>query len=308
MALTLSTIRLLTRAHARQAFEGPMLTLGRQGIYGSLEQCRAAIASQGVDPRPLPPDLPKGTNVPAFAASPVTGVFTNDRCVFQMMCGLTPETLDISDYEAADHIHDLNRPVPDHLVGRFGLIIDGGTLEHVFDVPQTLRNMKAMLRPGGRIIHINPMNNWSEHGFYQLSPRLYHDFYNTNGFAMTECLVTAASPSSPETLYQQGAKAWRWSPSRPSAAIVSRDLLTVWFEAEKQRDVEDHTPSQGEAAPGISSSQLGGLAGGGSSLNRLRDAVVGVSPTAGRLVLLGKRILGRDLSSEPWGLPFVGRF
>lgn len=308
MALTLSAIRLLTRADKRKPFEGPLLTLGRQGIYGTLDQCREAIASQGVEPHPLGEGVATGTNVPAFQASPTMSGFTSDVAAFRMMCGQAPETLDVSDYEQADHIHDLNRPAPDHLVGRFGTIIDGGTLEHVFDVPQTLRNMKAMLRPGGRIIHINPMNNWSEHGFYQLSPTLYHDFYATNGFRMIECLVVATTLANTESLYIAKSKAWRWTPARPSAAIVSKDMLTAWFEAEKAEETGDHVPHQGEAASGTSSSQLGGVKGGGTALNRLREKAVGISPAAGRLVLLGKKLLRRDLSSEPWGLEYVGRF
>lgn len=307
MALTLSAIRLLARAHKHKPFEGPILTLGKQGIYGTLEQCRGAIASQGLEPHPLSSDVPTRTNVPAFSSGTMSG-FTSDLAVFKMMCDQVPETLDVSDYEQADHIHDLNQPAPDHLIGRFGTIIDGGTLEHVFDVPQTLRNMKAMLRPGGRIIHINPMNNWSEHGFYQLSPTLYHDFYATNGFRMIECLIVGTTLANTESLYVAKSRAWRWTPARPSAAICSKEMLTAWFEAEKVEETPDHVPNQGEATSGTSSSQLGGVKGGGTALNRLREKVVGISPAAGRLVLLGKKLLRRDLSSEPWGLTYIGRF
>ena len=78
--------------------------------------------------------------------------------------------LDFSDYEGADLIHDLNRPIPDSLRDRFDLIIDAGTTEHVFDVRQALTNYADMLRVGGRIFHSSPANNRLHHGFYQLSP------------------------------------------------------------------------------------------------------------------------------------------
>lgn len=307
MALTLSSIRLLARSHARRPFSGPVLTLGRQGVYATLDQVKQALESQGARPHPLPQGTQTETNVPAFRADPTTSDFTNDTCLFGMLCGEPAETLDVSDYEDAEHIQDLNQPIPDALRGRFGVVIDGGTLEHIFDVPQALRNMKAMLRPGGRIIHLNPMNSWAEHGFYQLSPTLYHDFYTTNGFRMDECLIVGTTLANTESLYAQKSPLWRWSPDRPSAAMTSGDMLSIYFEAEKLADVPDHVPQQGEAARGASSSQLGGVTGEATLFSRLRTTALRVSPRAGRYVLLGKQLLKRDLSTKPWGLDYIGR-
>jgi len=307
MALTLTAIRLLARAHARKPFEGPVLTLGRQGIMATLDQCREAIRSQGVEPSALPAGMPTETNVPAFKTGPYRN-FTNDRAMFTLLCGQPAETLDVSDYEDAEHIHDLNHPVPPALANRFGVIIDGGTLEHVFDPAQTLRNMKAMLKPGGRIIHMNPMNNWAEHGYYQLSPTLFHDFYVTNGFEFVECLVIGVGRVSAEGGHDKRAGVWRWTPGRPSAQVTSREMLTTFFEAEKRQERDDHIPQQGEAASGASSSQLGGVSGDGGGLNRLKARVLGTMPGAGMAVLIGKKILRRDLSSKPWGMDYVGRF
>lgn len=307
MAFTFSAIRLLARSHAKRPFEGPILTLGRQGIFGTLDQCRNVIRSQGLDPHILPQDLVTGPNVPAFK-SDLYRNFTNDACVFWMMCGQVPETLDVSDYEDADHIHDLNTPIPDELRGRFSVIIDGGTLEHVFDIPQALRNLKAMLRPGGRIIHLNPTNNWAEHGFYQLSPTLYHDFYAVNGFEMLDCLIVELSPASAEGLFKRRCPVWRWTPDRPSAPIISRNMLSLYFESVKRSEVADRSPQQGECAGGASSSQLGGVKGKPGFLNKARTMALGISPMAGSVVLLGKRLLRRDLSSKPWGMEYVGRF
>src|ERR671926_423816 len=40
------------------------------------------------------------------------------------------ESLDVSDYEGADHVFDLNRKLlPDTLAARFDLVLNGGTLE-----------------------------------------------------------------------------------------------------------------------------------------------------------------------------------
>ena len=62
------------------------------------------------------------------------------------------------------------------------MIIDGGTMEHIFHIPNVLNNIYRMLRVGGRIIHISPSSNYVDHGFYSFSPTLFYDFYQTNKF------------------------------------------------------------------------------------------------------------------------------
>jgi len=48
--------------------------------------------------------------------------------------------MDVSEYEGADILHDLNVPAPANLHERFDLLIDGGTLEHVFNVPVSMES------------------------------------------------------------------------------------------------------------------------------------------------------------------------
>ena len=81
-------------------------------------------------------------------------------------------SLDASPYENADLTHDLNEPLTDDLRDRFDVIIDGGTIEHVFNTPQALDNVFHMLRKGGIFISINGITGWAGHGFYQFSPEL----------------------------------------------------------------------------------------------------------------------------------------
>lgn len=104
----------------------------------------------------------------------------------KMFAGLglgTVETIDFSDYEFGTepqfvgHLHDLNTPVPEHLHGAFDFIFDGGTLEHIFDVPVALENIFRMLKPGGRFVGVNPLNGWPGHGMYQFSPELMYSFW-----------------------------------------------------------------------------------------------------------------------------------
>ena len=91
--------------------------------------------------------------------------------------------LDISDHDGADLIGDLNDLELHSKIGRqFGTVIEIGTIEHVFHVPNALWNLVQMCELGGEIIHAAPTNNWPNHGFYQLSPTLFYDYYTANGF------------------------------------------------------------------------------------------------------------------------------
>jgi hypothetical protein len=102
--------------------------------------------------------------------------------------GLAPVTaLDISNYEGAEVNFDLNElDPPPETRQRFGLIMNGATLEHVFHVPNALANLNCMLKPGGAILHILPCNNLVDHGYYQFSPTLMFDYYTALQFDVLE--------------------------------------------------------------------------------------------------------------------------
>lgn len=93
------------------------------------------------------------------------------------------QILDISDYENATIIHDLNVPIPDSLRNRFSLVVDIGTSEHVYNVTQSLENLRNLCMPQGHVLVVSPANNWLGHGFYQFSPELFfRAFDNKFGF------------------------------------------------------------------------------------------------------------------------------
>ncbi len=98
------------------------------------------------------------------------------------------DSADTSDYEGATVLHDLNAPLPEDLTGRYDAVIDGGTLEHVFDFPRAIRSCMEALRVGGHFLAVTPANNQMGHGFYQFSPELlYRVFAPANGFRVV-CL------------------------------------------------------------------------------------------------------------------------
>ena len=135
------------------------------------------------------------------------------------------ESIDISDFEGCTHIFDLNTPgVPYDLRERFDAIYNGGTLEHVFDLRASLRNVYELLKTDGVVIHVGPANGWLDHGFYQFSPTLLVDYYLANQFDILEAhlihrLTTGAAIVHP---YVPGA-----FDGRPGSAFPGRWLFYV---------------------------------------------------------------------------------
>lgn len=94
------------------------------------------------------------------------------------------EHMDVFRGEGATIIHDLNLPVDKALKNQFDVVLDNGTIEHVFNVPLALENCAALCAIGGHVIMMAPANNFCGHGFFQFSPELfYRTFCESNGFS-----------------------------------------------------------------------------------------------------------------------------
>lgn len=104
--------------------------------------------------------------------------------------GETSDSFDMSDYEGATHIHDMNQELPEHFRKRYSVVIDGGSLEHIFNFPVAIRNCMEMLVAGGHYLGIVPANNFMGHGFYQFSPDLFFSiFTGENGFQLVKMII-----------------------------------------------------------------------------------------------------------------------
>lgn len=100
-------------------------------------------------------------------------------------------TMDVSPYQGASHIFDLNTAEPPaDLIGKYRYVMSGGTLEHVFNVTNAVRTAVALLEPGGELSYSAPCNNWIDHGFYQLSPTFAFDYFTENGLEFMTSTAT----------------------------------------------------------------------------------------------------------------------
>ena len=104
-------------------------------------------------------------------------------------------SFDASPYEGASHVHDMNMELPFDLQEKYSVVLDGGSLEHVFNFPVAIKNCMEMLRIGGAYLGITPANNFMGHGFYQFSPEIYFSvFSKENGFKLVNVIAFEDRP------------------------------------------------------------------------------------------------------------------
>lgn len=113
----------------------------------------------------------------------------------------TIDSLDYSSYEGANKLHDMNLGIPEELKNKFSLVLESGSLEHIFNFPQAISNCMEMVEEGGHLLIITPVNNIMGHGFYQFSPEVFYRILNeANGFIIEQMLIFEYSPQ--EKWYQ----------------------------------------------------------------------------------------------------------
>jgi hypothetical protein len=152
--------------------------IGRQGLYVTQREMRRLLASAG---RQL-----SETEVADIcdAAGGYSEVF------FKLLGAAKTHSFDYSDYESPTYTYDMNEPIPDNFKEAYTAVLDGGSLEHIFNFPVAIKNCMEMVRVGGHYLAITPANNFFGHGFYQFSPELYFTVLSEeNGFDVEKIIA-----------------------------------------------------------------------------------------------------------------------
>ena len=117
---------------------------------------------------------------------------------FHLLGAANRRSLDVSSHEEATYIQDLNSPVNSALSQRFSVVFDGGTLKHVFNIPQALKNCLEMVRLGGHYLVLTVANNFMGRGLWQFSPDLFFRVLSLeNGFQIKVVLLHEVVPDGP---------------------------------------------------------------------------------------------------------------
>lgn len=106
--------------------------------------------------------------------------------------GIEPTYIDVAKIRGPEEIVDLNQPIPPEYINKFDAVLDPGTIEHCFNIGQAFKNIILALKIGGHAVHTNPML-MVNHGFWNVCPTAYFDFYRENGCELKHISVIYGS-------------------------------------------------------------------------------------------------------------------
>ena len=129
-----------------------------------------------------------------------------DDFLHQVLDAKEIKSIDISDYENADYIFDLNEVMTSKMVNKFGkfdAIIDGGSFEHIYNLHNLIYNYKLLLKDNGCLFISTMANNHFGHGFYQFSSEFfYRTFDKYNNFILKKVFLDVHEYPGPELSFQ----------------------------------------------------------------------------------------------------------
>lgn len=107
---------------------------------------------------------------------------------------LQPKSMTAIDFHGTEQALKLDLNDPINLQQQFDLIMNLGTVEHVFNVAQAFKTIHDHTRPDGLMIHDLPFAGWVDHGFYSFNPTFYWDLAAANGYTLVGMMYTELNP------------------------------------------------------------------------------------------------------------------
>lgn len=180
--------------HLYRPIHGRFLSIGKQTVSVSPTEIRDLFNQFGISTRRLDDTIAEGSaRTDRTTRKTRQSIFDHD--LIAAFSDATYDCLDRSEYEGANVIHDLTKPIPPELAGQFDFVYDGGCLDNIFDPTTALRNMAALVRPGGRLLHFNVGTAYAG-AYLSFSPEWFFSYYAVNGF--TDCKTYCAIAREPE--------------------------------------------------------------------------------------------------------------
>jgi hypothetical protein len=187
MALTSKVFECLAALHAGYHFKGPAISLGVINVPFTVMQVTPLLANLQIPHVDVPRNERRNTTSQSLIKSGHTNT-VHAETVLRLM-GISPYTdIDFRPDDKPAIVANLNEPLP-KMSANF--LIDCGGLEHVSNLSVGIENIIKVLNVGGFAFHCNPINNLTNHGYFQFSPIFLQDIYRTNGYTILNRFIIA---------------------------------------------------------------------------------------------------------------------
>jgi hypothetical protein len=183
MGISKGNVKLIMQEGSVRPYSGSILEIGVQDVVLTSHELISMLKLYGYRAPVFEVELSQNEQLKAKK-------FISDQYFFKSLGFENVVSLDYSNFEGCNVVYDMNlgKP-PNELIDQFNVVIDGGTMEHVFNTKNFLKNIHLMCKVGGRIIHLSPSSNQINHGFYSFSPTFFLDYYQENNYIVRKCLL-----------------------------------------------------------------------------------------------------------------------
>lgn len=206
MGILKQVLDMMLHEHQYKPITGQLLSIGKQTVN---------ISAENIDKLFNKHQITTGDDWQALTAhnrdtsTRHSHGFITDQGLYSTFCHAQYQCLDISDYEGATIIHDMNEPICERYHRSFDFIYNGSCMDNLFDPVSFIKNTSKMLKPGGRILHLEAMANVTG-AFLHFSPEWFYSYYAINRF--NDCKVYAFRVDSANSRFEFDSDLFLWSP------------------------------------------------------------------------------------------------
>ena len=194
-------LRVIAQESINGNLHGRVLTLGRQNVRLSLDKTVRILKDVGVEIDPTVVNkirVSEKDNDTRYSNSKNV----TDKQLFELLGAQKVEALDITDYEQAEIIHNLNYPMSQEHFGKYDYIIDGGTFDHLFDVKTAFENVTGLLNVNGTILMWNGASNFTGAAYLSYAPDFFYDYFIENEFSDVRVYLAELRRQAQDTKYK----------------------------------------------------------------------------------------------------------
>lgn len=179
MGISPSLARAIIQEHKYKPIDGDIVLIGVQTMGMTVQEAKDLCREQGIEPLA---GLPDDQMLDRTTRSAQGKKWISDKGFFSLFTTSRVTTIDVTDYEGADIVHDMHTPIPKELENIADFLWIGSCLDNMCDPITALQNSIRMLRPSGRLIDME-MAIQKYNAYLVYSPSYFFDFFAINKFA-----------------------------------------------------------------------------------------------------------------------------
>ena len=233
---------LIFHEHLYRSLPESILSIGKQRVNFTPEEAVKIAKYCGIKKTPNPGGLALETGLITIRSGADKNRIS-DHALLSIAGVKNISSLDISDYEGAEVIHDITKPVPKSLVNAFEFVCDGGTSDNVFDPAISQRNLAAITKPFGRLVATNMASN-HQTPYVIFNPVWFLDYFIVNKFIDCKVYICVFKDMQNWNVFTYDFEYLATNPDRLLNIETPYRTLAIVLAEKGEDSTENQTPTQ----------------------------------------------------------------